>query len=45
MNAAEVVFDQATETCEVCMVVGSFKIDEPNTFPLVCPECHVDWPE
>ena len=46
MNAAAVLIEETMDTCDVCIAVMNFKADQQlDALPLVCPECHTDWPE
>jgi hypothetical protein len=45
MNAAEVLIEETTDTCEACIAVMNSNLDQTETIPAVCPECHVDWLE
>jgi hypothetical protein len=45
MNAAGVLIEETTDTCEACIAVMNSNLDQTETIPAVCPECHVDWLE
>jgi hypothetical protein len=45
MSTAEILIEETTGTCEVCIAVMNSGDDQPDTAPTACPECHVDLPE
>jgi hypothetical protein len=45
MSTVEVLIEETTGTCEVCIAVMNAKAGRPDTAPTVCPACYVDLPE